>query len=154
MRYTRGDEPSVKAFVDTNVLVCARDFSDPDKQRRAQAWMSKLWELKAGCTSVQVLNEFYVTVTRKLRPAMQVSDARADVADLGEWNPVTLSDELLNQAWAIEDRFGLSFWDSMVVSAAQSARCRLLLTEDLQDGLEIDGLTVIDPFAHHPHELL
>ena len=144
----------MKAFVDTNVLVYARGSSDPDKQRRAQAWMSKLWELKAGCVSVQVLNEFYVTVTRKLNPAMPVSDARADVADLREWNPVTLSDKLLNQAWAIEDRFALSFWDSMIVSAAQSAHCRLLITEDLQDGLEIDGLTIINPFAHTPDALI
>ena len=140
----------MSAFVDTNVLVYARDASEPDKQPRAQAWMAALWESRAGCTSVQVLNEFYVTVTRKLNPAMPLADARADVMDLGQWDLVALSDTLLHRAWAVEDRYGLSYWDSLIVAAAQSADCNYLLTEDLQDGMVLDGVTVVSPFLHPP----
>ncbi len=139
----------MSVFVDTNVLVYARDASEPDKQQRAQTWMAALWESRAGRTSVQVLNEFYVTVTRKLNPAMPVAEARADVIDLGEWGPVVLTDALLHQAWAMEDRYGLSYWDSLIVAAAQVEGCRHLLTEDLQDGLNLDGVTVVNPFEHH-----
>ena len=141
-------------FVDTNVLVYARDASEPDKQERAQAWMAALWESRAGRTSVQVLNEFYVTVTRKLSPAMPVAEARADVLDLGEWNPAVLTDALLRQAWAIEDRYGLSYWDSLIAAAAQAESCRHLLTEDLQDGLRIDIVTVVNPFSHLPEDMI
>ncbi|WP_419918027.1 PIN domain-containing protein [Candidatus Poriferisocius sp.] len=144
----------MKVFVDTNVLVYARDASEPGKQNRAQAWMEQLWVSKTGCTSVQVLNEFYVTVTRKLTPAMPLQQARADVADLQEWNPVPLDAALLDSTWVVEDQFGLSYWDSLIVAAAWSTGCALLLTEDLQDGLSLDGLEVMNPFNHHPDTVL
>ena len=144
----------MSVFVDTNVLVYTRDDSEPDKQQRAQAWMAELWESRTGRTSVQVLNEFYVTVTRKLSPAMPVAEARADVLDLGEWDPVVLTDALLGRAWAIEDRYGLFYWDSLIVAAAQVEGCRHLLTEDLQDGLRLDSVTVVNPFEHHFGDLI
>ena len=149
MRCIKGDGALMSIFVDTNVLVYARDASEPEKQQRAQAWMAALWESRAGRTSVQVLNEFYVTVTRKLSPAMPVADARADVLDLGEWNPTVLTDALVRQAWAVEDRYGLSYWDSLIVAAAQLEGCRHLLTEDLQGGMRLDGITVVNPFGYH-----
>lgn len=144
----------MNVFVDTNVLVYARDDSEPEKQRQAEAWMSTLWTSLAGRTSVQVLNEFYVTVTRKLSPSMSISDARSDVRDLSTWAPVPISASLVSTAWAIADRYGLSHWDSLVVAAAQSASCDYLLTEDLQDELKLGNVTVVNPFAHHPEGLL
>ena len=154
MRCIRGDGALMSIFVDTNVLVYTRDASEPVKQERAQVWMATLWESRTGRTSVQVLNEFYVTVTRKLSPAMSVAEARADVFDLGEWDPVVLTDALLHQAWAIEDRYGLSYWDSLIVAAAQVEGCHHLLTEDLQDGMRLDGVTVVNPFAHLPDNMI
>lgn len=141
-------------FVDTNVLVYARDLSAPSKQERAHEWMSALWASRLGRTSVQVLNEYYVTVTRKLAPGLAASDARADVDDLRAWMPVPISAGLLDSAFAFEDRFGLSYWDSLIVAAAQAAGCDHLLTEDLQDGQRLDTVTVVDPFAHRPATLL
>ena len=133
-------------FVDTNVLVYARDASDPAKNTRAREWMLHLWETGSGRLSVQVLQEFYVTTTRKLRPGLTAVEARADVRDLLAWRPITIGPMGLDSAWSIEDRFGLSFWDSLIVAAAQMAGCDVLLTEDLQHDLEIDGLRVVDPF--------
>lgn len=133
-------------FVDTNVLVYARDASDPEKHAAARGWMEHLWATSSGRLSVQVLQEFYVTVTRKLRPGLPHDEARADVRDLVAWRPLRVDEAMLEAAWRVEDRFGLSFWDSQIVAAAQVAGCSTVLTEDLQHGLDIDGLQVADPF--------
>ena len=75
-------------FVDTNVLVYARDRSEADKQRRAAEWMANLWETGLGRLSFQVIQEYYVTLTSKLDPPRSTEDAREDVTALGAWNPV------------------------------------------------------------------
>jgi predicted nucleic acid-binding protein len=136
----------VPVFVDTNVLVYARDASDPEKQAVAGAWMEHLWSSSTGRLSVQVLQEFYVTVTRKLDPGLSVDEARDDVRDLAAWRPVRIDEAIVESAWHVEDRFQLSFWDSLIVATAHAAACETLLTEDLQHDLEIDGLRVADPF--------
>jgi predicted nucleic acid-binding protein len=136
----------VPIFVDTNVLVYARDESDPVKQAAAFGWVSHLWETGEGRLSMQVLHEYYVTTTRKLRPGLPPADARADVEDLLAWRPVELDHWMLEPAWSAEDRFGLAFWDSLIVAAAWVARCDILLTEDLQHEMDLDGVKVIDPF--------
>lgn len=133
-------------FVDTNLLVYARDTSDPTKHARAAEWMRHLWETGDGRLSIQVLQEYYVTVTRKLRPGLSKDAARADVQDLSAWRPAAIDVESLEVAWSIEDRFGLSFWDSLIVAAAHVAGCEVILTEDLQHGMDLDGVRVVDPF--------
>ena len=133
-------------FVDTNVLVYARDASDTAKQSTAAAWIQHLWTGAGGRLSVQVLQEYYVTVTRKLAPGLNADEARDDVRDLAAWRPVKIDEAIVEGAWRIEDRFGLSFWDSLIVAAAQAADCETLLTEDLQHGFDIDGLRIADPF--------
>lgn len=137
-------------FADSNVLVYARDAAQPDKQARAAAWMRHLWRTRTGRLSFQVLQEFYVTVTSKLQPGMAPDDARRDVRALLAWRPLTVGAAELEGAWVVQDRFGLSWWDALIVSAAQTAGCRTLLTEDLQDGQELDGVRVVDPFMHEP----
>lgn len=137
-------------FVDTNVLVYARDRSVVAKHDRARAWMRHLWDSGQGRLSMQVLHEYYVSVTRKLRPGLTPAEARADIRDLSAWEPVILGVDGLETAWAIEERFGLSFWDSLVVAAAHIGRCDVLLTEDLQEGMDLDGLRVMDPFRNPP----
>jgi predicted nucleic acid-binding protein len=136
----------VPVFVDTNVLVYARDASDIGKQAIAAAWMEHLWTSAGGRLSVQVLQEYYVTVTRKLDPGLSAEEAREDVRDLAAWRPLGIDQPIVEAAWRMEDRYGLSFWDSLIVAAAQAAGCEALLTEDLQHGLDIDGLRVADPF--------
>lgn len=143
---------SESVFVDTNVLVYARDASEPEKQKAAAGWMEFLWRSRAGRASMQVLHEFYVTVTQKLQPGMDREAARKDVRNLLAWNPALPDAALLETAWSLQDRYGLSWWDALIVSAAQALECRYLLTEDLQDGQEFDELKVIHPFLHDPHE--
>jgi len=135
-------------FVDTNVLVYARDAAHPDKQRQAAAWMRHLWESRRGRLSFQVLQEFYAAVTTKLRPGMKPADARRDVRALLAWKPLLVGAAELEVAWAVQERFGLSWWDALIVSSAQSAGCRFLLSEDLQDGQKLAGLEVLSPFSH------
>ncbi|MCZ6507973.1 MAG: PIN domain-containing protein [Acidobacteria bacterium] len=146
--------PSGNVFVDTNVLVYSRDASEAEKQPLASAWLLRLWESRRGRLSVQVLNEFYVTVTRKLDPGMSAEQARADVRDLRSWEPIDLDTALIETAWSVQDRFVVSFWDSLIVAAAQTTQCRYLLTEDLQEGQLFSGVEVVNPFRRPPSELL
>jgi predicted nucleic acid-binding protein len=136
----------VPVFVDTNVLVYARDVSDLEKQAAAAAWIEHLWASAGGRLSMQVLQEYYVTVTRKLDPGLGADEAREDIRDLAAWRPIRVDEAVLETAWRLEDRYGLSFWDSQIVAAAQAAGCGFLLTEDLQHDLDIDGLRIADPF--------
>jgi predicted nucleic acid-binding protein len=136
----------VPVFVDTNVLVHARDASEPDKQPQAAAWVEYLWRTRSARLSFQVLQEYYATTTRKLKPGLSPEQARADVRDLLAWRPVPIGAELLEGGWTVEDRFGLSCRDALVVAAAKVAGCGYLLTEDLQHGARFDGVRVVDPF--------
>jgi predicted nucleic acid-binding protein len=126
-----------RVFVDTSVLVWARDVTGPDEQHER-------WH---GCP-------YYVTVTQKLSPHRDVTGAREDVASLVTWRPIPADLGTMDAAWAIEDRFGLSWWDSLIVAAAQLGGCTHLLTEDLSDGQSFDGVLVISPFAHAPEQIL
>jgi len=137
-------------FVDTNVLVYARDASEPEKQARARAWMEHLWASRTGRLSWQVLSEFYVTVTRKLPHPLAPVLARAEVMDLAAWHPVAPDRQMVAVAWGLQDRYQLAWWDALVVAAAQVTGCSRLLTEDLQAGQDLDGVTVVDPFAAGP----
>ena len=145
---------TVTVFVDTNVLVYARDSTDESKHRRALEWLAALWEGRAGRLSWQVLHEYYVTVTRKLDPPRAAFDAREDVTSLVTWGPIVPGLRLADAAWAIEDRYGLSWWDALIVAAAQAGECTYLLTEDLQDGQALGNVTVVDPFSHEPADVL
>jgi predicted nucleic acid-binding protein len=145
--------PADLVFVDTNVLVYFRDSTEPDKQRRAAAWMAHLWDTGQGRVSMQVLREYYVSVTRKLDPGLTRAEGREDVLALRAWNPLQPELGLLDEAWTVEDRYGLSFWDASIVAAARRLGCAVLLTEDLQDGQDLGGVVVRDPFAHAPDVL-
>lgn len=142
------------AFVDTNLLVYARDASEPEKQPLAMEWLEALWESREGRLSVQVLEEYYVTVTGKLSPGLEPEVARDDVRDLSLWRPLPLDASLLREAWSVEDRHGFSFWDALILAASRRADCTHLLTEDLQDGQEVDGVRVVNPFRHRPDTIL
>jgi predicted nucleic acid-binding protein len=137
-------------FVDTNVLVYARDASERDKQKRANAWLVYLWRSRAGRLSMQVLYEFYVTVTEKLRSGIDRKAARRDVRNLMAWHPARLDRTVLEGAWAVQDRYKQSWWDALIISAAQVSRSRTLLTEDLQEGQRFGEVEVVNPCAREP----
>ena len=138
-------------FVDTNVFLYAVDVGAPEKQAAASAWRSELWKTRQGRTSFQVLQEFYVNAMRKWPKA--ADSTRAEVRDLLAWRPVAIGAGMLLEGWKIQDRYRLSFWDSLTVAAAQAASCRYLLTEDLQAGQMLDSVEVVNPFRSDPASL-
>jgi len=140
-------------FVDTNVLVYSRDSRVKAKQQRAEEWLGFLWDTKRGRISPQVLHEYYVTVTRKLRPGMKIVDARADVRALLHWMSPVDPAVLVESAWALQDRYSLSFWDALIVGAAENLGCGHVLSEDLPAGQDLGGIEVVSPFAAHPADI-
>ena len=144
---------AAKVFVDTNVLVYSRDVSEPPKQAQAMVWMRHLWNTHTGRLSYQVLQEFYITVTEKLDPGLDRESARKDISSLLPWRPIALDIRVLDGAWHIQDRFGLSWWDALIVSAGQVSGCHYLLSEDLQVGQVFGNLQIINPFQTAPETL-
>ena len=139
-------------FVDTNVLVyAADDKADRKKHEAARLWRAELWKSRRGRISFQVLQEFYAKVMHKQPAARQ--EVRAEIRDLLAWRPVTVDAEILDRGWKYQDRYQLSFWDALIVSAAKSASCSYLLTEDLQAGQDLDGVVVLNPFQSTPDEI-
>jgi len=141
---------NAKVFVDTNVLVYCRDASEPEKQAQAAAWMAALWEQQTGRLSFQVIQEYYVTVTAKLSPGLPRELARREVRALLAWRPKPVNALILESAWLLQDRYKFSWWDALIVAAAQAAGCRYLLSEDFQDGFDWRDLTVVNPFQAGP----
>jgi predicted nucleic acid-binding protein len=141
-------------FVDSDVLVYDRDSSEEEKQPQAEAWVGALWEGRSGRISYQVLHEYYVNVTRKLDPGLSVEEAQEDVHNLMAWKPLPMDRSVLEGAFAVEKRFRLSFWDALMVAAAQRAECGYLLSEDLQSGQDLDGVVVVNPFERGPESVL
>lgn len=143
---------TVRCFVDANVLIYARDPGEPFKQERAKEWLNLLWREGHGRTSTQVLSEYYVNVTRKIAARVAPEDAWQEVNAFLAWDPQPIDAMLLTRAREVEQRWRLSWWDSMVVAGAQLQGCTLLLTEDLQDGAQYGGVTVHSPFTHDVRE--
>lgn len=137
---------NVKVFVDTNILVYARDKSEADKQAVALQWLTVLWQRRSGRLSFQTLNEFYVTVTQRLKPGLSRADAQADIRSLLLWNPLAVDATVMENAWLIQERYNFSWWDSLILSAAQIQDCSYVLSEDMQHGQQIGNLTIINPF--------
>ena len=133
-------------FVDTNILIYARDTSEPEKHRTAATCIERLWREQRGRTSMQVLNEYYVTVTRKLKPGLHVDAAWDDVQSFLAWEPYETNRALLLAAREIERRYRISWWDSLIVGAAQLQHCSTLITEDLQDGMHFESVVIQNPF--------
>jgi predicted nucleic acid-binding protein len=134
-------------FVDTNVLVYARDTRDASKHVKAAEWIRMLWNEQRGRTSVQVLSEYYDVITRKFARQVSREDAWDDVQRFLAWNPQSIDEDVLVNARGIEQRHRISWWDSLIVAAARAQGCVLLLTEDLQDGANYSGLSVRNPFT-------
>jgi predicted nucleic acid-binding protein len=134
-------------FIDTNVLVYAHDRSETRKQPIARAVLDDLWQRRAGSLSTQVLQEFYVVATSKFDPPMSPFDAREIIALYGEWLLVEIDVTLILAASKLGERHKMSFWDALIVEAADRSGATRLLTEDLQDGRRIRGVRIVNPFA-------
>ena len=143
---------SALIFVDTNVVVYRFDSTEPDKQRRAELWLDRVWATRTGRVSTQVLHETYATFTRNL--GLPTPEARKIVRSLQAWDPVILDQDVVERAWHLEDRWSLAWWDALIVAAAFASSASYLLTEDMQGGQDFDGVRVIDPFSVLPDTIL
>jgi len=140
-------EEGERVFVDTNVLIYAYDRDARERHEIARDRLARVWRERSGCISTQVLQEFYVNVTRKLARPITPSEARRCVRDLKAWRVVEVDVDDVIAASEIAERHVLSFWDALIVRAAVRAGARTLLTEDLNAGQVIEGVRVENPFA-------
>jgi len=139
-----------RVFVDTNILVYAYDSSAGIKNREARKILADLWASGLGVLSTQVLQEFFVTVTRKLPKFMDPGIARDVVRDLLNWEVVTVDGDTILDAIDLYRSQGWSFWDSLIIAAAGKGGCTLLLSEDLLSGQRVGKVTIRNPFELQP----
>lgn len=134
------------SFVDTNILVYAYDRSAEEKHSIALRLVEQCWENESGCVSLQVLQEFFVTVTQKIVKPLDHQTARQILADLAHWrlHIPEISDQL--QAIDFKQDYRLSFWDAMIVQSASHMGCKQLLSEDLGHEQKYGDVQVINPF--------
>ncbi len=137
---------NAKVFVDTNILVYARDASETKKQEQAKQWMAYLWQSRLGRLSYQSCNEYYVVTTQRLKPGLSRKAAQDDIKAFEAWNPLPIDRPVIENAWRIQERYQFSWWDSLILSAAQIQGCKYLLSEDLQHEQMINDVQVINPF--------
>jgi predicted nucleic acid-binding protein len=138
---------SDRVFVDTNVLIYAHDIQAGRKQEKAAQILGDLWETRNGVLSIQVLQEFYVNVTRKIPAPLKRSTARDIIRQYSVWFIVEPDAGMILRASELEESHQLSFWDAMIVAAARQAGAEKILTEDLNHGETIDGVFIENPFA-------
>ena len=134
----------VHQFVDTNVLVYAHDRSAGEKQTRAKTLIQELWAAGTGCLSVQVLQEFYVTITQKVRQPLPAEIAATVVEDLSFWRVYAPDAKDVLGAIALQRRYGLSFWDAMIVYSAIQLQCQVIWSEDMNPGQRYEGVQVVN----------
>ncbi len=139
-------DPQGTYFLDTNILVYAYDFSASLKHDLAVQLIENCWENENGCLSIQVLQEFFVTVTRKIATPLDHQTARQIVADLAQWHLHTPKANDLLQAIDLQQNFKLAYWDAQVVQSASSLGCKLLFSEDLNHGQVYGNVQIINPF--------
>ncbi|MGO8957571.1 MAG: PIN domain-containing protein [Streptosporangiaceae bacterium] len=135
-----------RQFVDTNVLVYAYDITAGAKHGAARALVEELWSTRAGCLSIQVLQEFFVTTTRKIPRPLDASAAADIVEDLAHWHVYAPAASDVLAAIDIHQRTGASFRGAMIVRSAKELGCQTLHSEDLNHGQEYEGLRVSNPF--------
>jgi len=136
-----------RQFVDTNILVYAYDRTQDVKWKRASAFLECLWASREAVLSIQVLQEFFHIVTRKLPHPLTPREARAIVGDLSKWPYHRPTSADLLAAIDLQEDARISFWDAMIVHSARRMGCSILWTEDLNDGQTYAGVLVRDPFA-------
>ena len=136
---------SAKIFLDSNILIYAHDEREPEKRAIAAARLVELMESRSLVLSPQVLQEFYVNVTRKLARPLARGVARQIVEDLSKCC-IAASHREIAMAFRIEDESGISFWDSLICASALKAGATTILSEDLNHGQVIAGIRIENPF--------
>lgn len=136
---------SDKCFVDTNIMVYAHDLSAGAKHDRAEQVVEELWESGRGVLSTQVLQELCVNLRRKVRHPLSFDEIRFLIRDYSTWQIITNTPDSVLYALDTEARYRISFWDAMILQAAESSGCSILYSEDLANGQKYGALTVVNP---------
>jgi predicted nucleic acid-binding protein len=136
-----------KTFIDTNILIYAHDLDAKEKHTVAKESVAELWANRTGFLSTQVLQEFYVNVTKKLSKPLSKNHARAVVERYAIWCVETTPAEI-GVAFRIEDEARIGFWDALICAAALKTGADRILSEDLNPGQKIAGIRVVNPFKH------
>ena len=137
---------SDRYFVDTNILMYAHDAAAGEKHRRARALVERLWETRSGVVSTQVLQELAVNLRRKAKKPLNAKATREVVSDYLAWQVVVNGGDSILEALDFEARYHVSFWDALVIQAANAAGAEILYSEDLSDERRYGGVTVSNPF--------
>ena len=135
------------SFVDTNILIYAEDRDAKDKHLAARDLIVNLWDSREGVLSVQVLQEFYINATRKLKKPLSAGRAREIIEEYLTWTIVDNTGRMLLDAIELQRKTQLSFWDSLIVQAAIDSGCDKLYTEDLNANQRIGSVTIVNPFS-------
>ena len=135
-----------KIFLDTNVIVYAHDRSSGDKHAVAREIMDHLWENRKGVISAQVLQEFFVCVTKKISKPLQIKTAREILEYLSTWDVVANDKYITLRTIDIQERYRFSFWDSLIIQAAIQGQAHVVFSEDLPGGQVVKDLKILNPF--------
>ena len=139
--------PDDRIFIDTNILIYAYDATAGEKHASASNLLIDLWNSRLGVVSTQVLQEFFVNVVQKIPKPIDKRIAREIVKDLLKWHVVVINGNSILDAIDISSRYHYSFWDAMIIESAIRGNARILMTEDLQNGQKIGGVTIKNPFV-------
>jgi predicted nucleic acid-binding protein len=145
--------PAAKVFIDTNILLYSHDRRDLQKFAASREWLEALAIRGLGCTNLQVLNECAHLLLRK-RWFRSTSEAYAVVEGFRVLGDSSVTWVEVEQARSLHDQTGYSWWDCLLLASAIALGCTHFLSEDLQDGRTLDGLTILSPFAHSPRDIL
>jgi len=140
------EEASSYQFVDTNILVYAHDISAGMKHGQARRLLQRLWRTKCGCLSIQVLQEFYANITRKVTIPLSAPDVVQIIQELTVWKIHSPEVNDILEAIRVQQRYQISFWDAMIVWSAARLGCEVLWSEDLNPGQMYEGVRVQNPF--------
>jgi predicted nucleic acid-binding protein len=138
---------SDKFFVDTNILIYAHDRSAGQKHADAVALIEELWESGRGVLSMQVLQEFCVNMQRRVSPPLPQAELKNLIEDYEAWEVVTPTVNSVLQALDLQTRYRISFWDALIIQAAESAGASTLYSEDLAHNQLYGIVRVSNPFA-------
>jgi len=139
-----------RQFIDTNVLVYAHDRSAGEKWKHARRLLEELWETGHGCLSVQVLQEFYVTVTCKVPEPIESPAAAQIIGQLSNWTIHIPNVQDMLDAIYIQQRLQISFWDAMILHSAVRLKCDILWSENFSPRQEHAGVLILNPFLPPP----
>ena len=135
-----------KIFIDTNIMIYAYDVSAVEKHQIASHILSDLWNSGLGVLSTQVLQEFFVNIVQKIQKPIDKKLAKEIVRDFLRWQVVVNNGDSIPDAIDIRDKYRYSFWDSMIIEAAIKGGAVFLMSEDLQHGQVISGVTIRNSF--------